>query len=311
VGLYLRNRSRDRLHFGWAKFASCSRSANVGPSATGAVARFRVRLVAARSLHDPHAMTKEANFYCGTSGLVLPVPNKQAFPEAYRAGTRLTYYSTLFNSLEVNSSFYKIPRPSTFAKWVTEVSNDFRFTVKLWRGITHAPALDFAPTDVETFMQAAAAIRPRKGCLLIQLPPGAKVDRTSQLECLLGVIARHGEGWKIAVEFRDKSWYVAATDALLERFNAGRVLHDMPASFNWEETTIASFVYLRYHGPAGDYRGGYSRERLIRDASRIKKWLAEGKEVYVYFNNTIGSALPDAQFLTSRLRPGPHAIRQL
>ena len=254
-------------------------------------------------------MTKGATFYCGTSGLVLPVPNKQAFPAEYRAGTRLTYYSTLFNSLEVNSSFYKIPRAATFAKWVTEVPDDFRFTVKLWRGITHAPSLAFAPSAIDLFMQAAAHLRPKKGCLLIQLPPGARVDRAPQLERLLEAVARQAEGWKLAIEFRDNSWYVDATDALLERFSAGRVLQDMPASLNWEETTIASFVYLRYHGPAGDYRGGYSKERLSRDASRIKNWLAEGKEVYVYFNNTIGSALPDAQFLMGQLSPGPHAIR--
>lgn len=240
-------------------------------------------------------------FFCGTSGLVLPVPNKQAFPEAYRAGTRLTYYATLFNSLEVNSSFYKIPKPSTFAKWVTEVPDDFRFTVKLWRGITHVPSLAFAVEDVERFMEAAAQVRPKKGCLLIQLPPGARVDRTPQLERLLAAIAPYREAWKLAIEFRDKSWYVASTDVLLERFSATRVLQDIPASFNWEETTIASFVYLRYHGPAGDYRGGYSPERLLQDAVRIKKWLTQGKEVYVYFNNTIGSALSDARSLMGQL----------
>lgn len=240
-------------------------------------------------------------FFCGTSGLVLPVPNKQAFPEAFRAGTRLSYYASLFNSLEVNSSFYKIPKPSTFARWVMEVPEDFRFTVKLWRGITHVPSLAFAQEDVERFMQAAANLRPKKGCLLIQLPPGAKVDRAPELERLLAVITPYREAWKLAVEFRDKSWYIDATDALLERFNATRVLQDMPASACWEETTIASFVYLRYHGPAGDYRGGYTQERLKQDAAQIKKWLAEGKEVYVYFNNTIGSALPDAHFLMDQL----------
>jgi uncharacterized protein YecE (DUF72 family) len=143
--------------------------------------------------------------------------------------------------------------------------------------------------------------RPKKGCLLIQLPPGVKADRTQQLEKLLKTVANHGEGWKIAVEFRDKSWYTTATDALLEQFHTARVLQDMPASANWTETAIASFVYLRYHGPAGDYRGGYTEERLKQDAIRIKKWLSQGKEVYVYFNNTIGSALPDANFLKKQV----------
>jgi uncharacterized protein YecE (DUF72 family) len=240
-----------------------------------------------------------ANLYCGTSGIVLPAPNKQAFPEAFRDGSRLTYYASLFNSLEVNSSFYKIPLQKTFARWVEEVPATFKFTVKLWRGITHVPALAFAPADVERFMRAAAGVGSKKGCLLVQLPPGLKPADIGQLERLLDRIS--GQGWKIAVEFRDKSWYTETTDALLERFNAVRVLQDMPASYIWEPLSISNFIYLRYHGPAGDYKGGYSEDRLKTDAARIKNWLKEGKDVYVYFNNTIDGALPNASTLVSLL----------
>ena len=259
-------------------------------------------------------MTTE-NFFCGTSGLVLPVPNKQAFPEAYRAGTRLTYYASLFSSLEVNSSFYKIPRAATFARWVDEVPEHFRFTVKLWRGITHVPSLAFEPADVTRFMEAAAGLGAKKGCLLIQLPPSAKVIRAKELEALLATIRRSEEStgapasprrvaqWKLAVEFRDKSWYTAATDQLLQRFNAIRVLQDMPTSFNWHPAQGSSLIYMRYHGIAGDYRGGYPEERLKQDATIIKTALQAGKEVYAYFNNTIGDAVANAQFLAGALFP--------
>jgi uncharacterized protein YecE (DUF72 family) len=263
-----------------------------------------------------------AKCYCGTSGIVLPVPNKQAFPEAFRGGTRLTYYASLFNSLEVNSSFYKIPQQKTLAHWVEEVPADFRFTVKLWRGITHVPSLAFAPADVQRFMQAASGIGPKKGALLVQLPPGLKPPDSEQLskppdseqlskppagdqrlkqksrdqlERLLELIS--GEGWKIAVEFRDKAWYTPATDELLERFKAVRVLQDMPASFIWEPMSFSYAIYMRYHGPAGDYKGGYPEERLIKDAVRIKTWLNASKDVYVYFNNTIDGAYANAQTL--------------
>ncbi len=89
--------------------------------------------------------------WIGTSGLVLPVPNKQAFPEAFRRGSRLAYYATLFNSIEVNSSFYRVPMPVTFSKWASEVPAGFRFTVKLWQGITHVGGLRFLPVDVNRF----------------------------------------------------------------------------------------------------------------------------------------------------------------
>src|ERR1700755_1217681 len=77
---------------------------------------------------------KTGVYRSGTSGLVLAEPNKLAYPEVYRNGSRLAYYATLFNSIEVNSSFYKIPRQITFARWATEVPDGFRFTVKMWKG---------------------------------------------------------------------------------------------------------------------------------------------------------------------------------
>jgi uncharacterized protein YecE (DUF72 family) len=239
------------------------------------------------------------DFYCGTSGLVLPAPNKQAFPEAYRAGTRLTYYASLFNSIEVNSSFYTIPQPKTFYKWAEEVPLGFRFTVKLWRGITHHPGLSFVSADVERFIRATGGLGGKRGCLLVQLPPGVRMDKSGQLEKLLEDIVRTDADrlWKIAVEFRHSSWYTPETGRLLERFGAGLVLQDIPVSRIREPMGNTSFIYVRYHGPAGNYRGGYPDEFLKEEARSMKKWLSEGRQVYVYFNNTIGDALKDAECL--------------
>jgi uncharacterized protein YecE (DUF72 family) len=232
----------------------------------------------------------------GTSGLVLPVPNKQAFPEAFRAGSRLAYYSTLFNSIEMNSTFYKIPLPATFSRWAEEAQPDFRFTVKLWRGITHVPGLRFMAVDVNRCLYAASHLGEKKGCLLIQLPPGLTVTAAENLERLLVTIcaADQARSWKLAVEFRHRSWYVPEVEALLHRYQATRVLHDMPASSitKLPDETVP-FVYLRFHGPAGDYKGGYSDAALLKWAEKAVGWLSAGKEVYVYFNNTIGDALAD------------------
>lgn len=192
-------------------------------------------------------MNRQGRFYAGTSGLVLPVPNKQSFPEEFRAGTRLTYYASLFNSIEINSSFYKIPQPATFARWAGEVPDGFRFTVKLWRGITHAPGLHFLLVDVHKFMHAAGELGQKKGCLLVQLPPGVHADRVSPLEGLLEriALANADGGWRIAVEFRHRSWYQPVTDLLLKRYGAGRVLQDMPASKIDIAAGETSFIYVR------------------------------------------------------------------
>ena len=107
----------------------------------------------------------EPRLWLGTSGLVLPVPNKQAFPDEFRAGTRLTYYASLFNSMEINSSFYKVPQPATLGKWSHEVPEHFRFTIKLWQGITHVPELHFIPIDVnDSCMQRTSSVQKKDAC---------------------------------------------------------------------------------------------------------------------------------------------------
>ena len=239
-----------------------------------------------------HMWTTE-NFFAGTSGLVLPVPNKQALPERFRNKPRVTYYATLFNTLEVNSSFYKVPKPSTFAKWVYEVPEGFRFSIKLWRGITHNPGLQFRMKDVERFMEAVGHLSMRKGCLLVQMPPTTRADKIQQLQRLLECLTDGDplHTWKIAVEFRHPSWYNDATARLLKQAGASWVIQDMPDSAIRDPMPDASFIYIRYHGPVGDYKGSYSDERLGRDSDKIIAWLNHGKEVYVYFNNTIGDAL--------------------
>src|ERR1700744_50802 len=142
----------------------------------------------------------------GTSGLVLPVPNKQAFPEASRAGSRLAYYSTLFNIIKINSTFYKLPLPATFSRWAEEVQPDFRFTVKLWRGITHVPGLGFLQADVNRCLYAMHHLGEKKGCLLIQLPPGLKATAAEKLDSLLDTVCTSDPArtWKVAVEFRHR-----------------------------------------------------------------------------------------------------------
>ena len=249
--------------------------------------------------------TPPSPIWFGTSGLVLPVPNKQHFPREFQSASRLTYYSSLFNSIEVNSSFYKVPQPGTFAKWGREVPDDFRFTVKLWRGITHIPDLAFIPIDVNKFMHAADHLFAKKGCLLIQFPPSLKAHRLPQLQRLLERLLQSDpqHTWKIAVEFRNRTWYKKEVEDVLDSFHATRVLHDMPDSKTLEPSN-SPFTYLRFHGPAGDYKGGYGEKALQPYAERIRRWHEEGKQIFVYFNNTAGEAIADLN--TLRTLSGVH-----
>lgn len=231
------------------------------------------------------------SYFSGLSGLQVPVP-KYRFPPPYENASRLTYYSSLFNSLEVNSSFYKIPQPATVAKWAGSVNPGFKFTFKLWREITHCKGFNFKEEDVARFIETINNAGNKRGCLLIQLPPGIGSEHLIQLHALLGYIKKINIfNWRVAVEFRNRSWYGDSTYSLLSKFKTALVVHDMPKSATPSIDHNTDFVYVRFHGPTGNYRDSYSKDVLSEYATYITAWLEEKKEVYVYFNNTAGDAI--------------------
>lgn len=243
------------------------------------------------------------DFYSGTSNIVLPVRNKQAFPPEFRDKSRLTYYASLFNSLEVNSSFYKIPQPATVEKWAANVPDNFRFTFKLWREITHNKDLIFSANSVLKFMDTINRAGNKKGCLLVQFPPGQIFDLFG-LDRLLAEIRNADEDntWKVCVEFRNRSWYVEDIYELLDQYNMGLVLHDLPASATPLREAPGDFMYLRFHGPNGGYRGSYTDDFLYEYAQYIKEWMQNGKTIFSYFNNTMGDAVKNLQTLNRYVR---------
>ena len=235
-------------------------------------------------------------FRSGTSGLVLSEPNKLHFPLEFREKHRLIYYASKFNSIEINSSFYKIPNCRTYKNWSEMVPLDFQFTVKLWQGITHEEVYD--PADLERFLNAFQCLGDKKGCLLIQFAAKTRMD-FSGFDRLLENIRRLDpqEEWRLAVEFRHAQWYASEIYEILDEFNACMVLHDMPKCIPPELNKNADFVYLRFHGEKGDYKGSYTVPFLLDKANKIRCWLERGKDVYVYFNNTIGDAVSNLQAL--------------
>jgi uncharacterized protein YecE (DUF72 family) len=248
--------------------------------------------------HNKNFPLKKGTLRIGTSNITLP-GNKQTFPKEFSDKSRLNYYASLFNSLEVNSSFYKVPLPATFAKWAADVPHDFQFTVKLWKEITHDKTLTIDPEKVNYFLNAASGLADNKGCLLIQFPGKINFEHFAKVEELLSEIknAEGGTIWRKAIEFRSPTWYVSETEELMDEYDASMVLHDMPKSKLAEPNKNAPFVFIRYHGPAGDYRGSYSDEFLLKQYQNMKGWLRKGKDVYVYFNNTIGNAFENAMTL--------------
>jgi len=247
------------------------------------------------------AKLSTANYYSGISGLVLPVPNKEHYPTEFKEKSRLCYYASLFSSIEVNSSFYRIPQAKTIAKWAEDVPADFKFTFKLWRGITHEKGLIFNPDDVGRFLRAINNAGTHKGCLLIQFPPSAKSNLMPQLQQLIACLraADPEQGWKLALEFRHSSWYSESLLAFAEAEKVAVVIQDIPASATPLDYANGDFVYLRFHGPNGKYRGTYSEDVLQEYSYYIREWQEDGKTVFVYFNNTMGDAIRNLNTLNS------------
>ena len=243
-------------------------------------------------------MNRCPRFYSGTSNLLLPIKQSEYPPEA-KGASRLSYYASLNTSVEINSSFYKVPKPATVLKWAESVPSHFRFTFKVPKAVTHAKGMQFNADELAIFAEAVSQVGDKRGCLLVQLPPSVKIDKQEELEGILECLASDAKEWKIAVEFRDLSWYNSGMYRLLQSFGASIVVHDLPRSATPPVPIASDFIYLRFHGPDGTYRGSYEETFLLSYAKRIALWVKEGREVYAYFNNTMGDALKNLETLNS------------
>ena len=237
----------------------------------------------------------KSKLFIGTSGIAVP-GNKKAFPPDFHSKSRLNYYATHFNSIEINSTFYQTPMPATFLKWALDVPEDFKFTIKLSKQVTHGKDLQFDLKIIDAFCAAAAALANKKGMLLLQFPGKISIQYFTQVEAILAQLDKQlpQNKWRTAIEFRNADWYVSETVELLAQYNSSLVLHDFSKAKNAFSQQKTKTVYLRFHGPAGDYRGSYTDQFLALQADNINEWVSAQKNVYVYFNNTMGNAWQNA-----------------
>jgi uncharacterized protein YecE (DUF72 family) len=281
---------------------------------------------------------RTGQFHLGTSGWSYAHWAKGRFyPKGLKQGEWLAYFAGVFSTVELNMSFYRVPKAEMVTRWVAAVSRagkgrlpspakragprdtdaqgtllpvekstghaprggkGFRFAVKLWRRITHERRLRNCGEDLAFFFSVVNGFGPRRGPLLVQLPPSLRRDE-GLLDDFLTELKQAAKParWKIAVEFRHKDWLCDSVYRLLDRQRAAIVLADMPRC-ECTEPNDAKFVYIRRHGPGGRYRGRYTEGHLGTDAERIRPWLDAGRDVFVYFNNDVeGHAIDNALML--------------
>jgi uncharacterized protein YecE (DUF72 family) len=210
------------------------------------------------------------------------------------------HYVSVFDTVEINNSFYRLPEAITFARWAERAPRGFLFAVKASRYLTHMKKLKDPEPALERFFERAKHLGRYFGPVLYQLPPNWKLDLT-RLEHFLHVLPRSA---RHVIEFRDPSWYVDEVLDLLHGRDVAFCLHDMRGSAT-ERLRVGSFVYVRFHGPSGRYAGGYSSERLHGWASWLGLQLKNGADVYAYFNNDVGGHAPRDAITLRRLLETP------
>jgi uncharacterized protein YecE (DUF72 family) len=221
----------------------------------------------------------------GTAGWSIAGKAAERFPAD---GTALQRYCAVFRGVEINSSFHRPHRASTWARWAASVPEGFRFAVKVPKTITHQAKLVGAEALAEQFSEDVKPLGDKLAVLLVQLPPklGFDADVAERFFTHL----RGLSGAQIACEPRNASWFKAEADALLDGLRVARVAADpalspvaaMPGGWR-------GLDYWRLHGSPAIYRSPYEEEALDAYAAQIRTARDAGREAWCMFDNTAGS----------------------
>jgi uncharacterized protein YecE (DUF72 family) len=223
------------------------------------------------------------------------------YPPRLASRNWLAYYARDFPSVEINSTFYRLPRTNAVARWVEETPPGFVFAVKVSRYVTHVKRLVDVPQHLPLLYDRIAPLlrSPKLGPLLWQLPPTFRCD----LDRLAATLEHLHDGHRHAFEFRHPSWFTDETYALLREHRCTLVIGDRPEvnAFQTHELTT-DFTFVRFHAGSRSRNGNYSQTELQEWSGRLARW-AEQVDVYAYFNNDWeGFAVQNARDLQGMLR---------
>jgi len=222
-----------------------------------------------------------AKAFIGVSGWQYPDFEERFYPENVKKKDQLTLYAQEFPTVEINNTFYHLPRAATVENWRKRVPEGFIFSVKANRYITHMKNLMSPEETLPEFFERIELLEERLGPILYQLPPRWQID----LDRLEKFLKHLPEGHRHTIEFRNRTWHREEIYDLLRQYGIAFCIFD----FNYHQSpifTTADFVYIRLHGPGQAYRDPYGLEALYCWVNRIRGWVAQGKDVYCYFDNT-------------------------
>jgi uncharacterized protein YecE (DUF72 family) len=222
----------------------------------------------------------------GCSGWDYPHWKDAFYPHGLRQSSWFQHYASIFDTVEINNSFYRTPTDTVYKTWQQQAPAGFAYTVKVNRAVTQFYKLgpnSYSP--FEEFVRGATILGPTMGPLLLQLPPSlGRDDRRLEAFLALPPIG----SCRIAIEFRKADWFAPEVYAILREHGIALAVSDLEG-LPIPTTATAPWVYARFHGAGGKYQGSYSDEQLRTWSDRLQALAPEG---YVYFNNDAAAAAP-------------------
>jgi uncharacterized protein YecE (DUF72 family) len=262
-----------------------------------------MEMVSSKSTPRTPNSEPKSRILIGTSGYNYPHWwNNVFYPSELPQRKWLEFYARHFETVELNVSFYRLPKKEIFAGWYDRTPKGFLFAVKGSRFVTHIKRLKDCRDSLTLLFNHSAALKEKLGAFLWQLPPRFKFQgkRLEQFCVLLSTLPR-SKTLCHAFEFRDETWLCPEAFRILDEFNfAYCIAHG--SGLPLVETVTSGVVYLRLHGSQVLYGSNYSDQELRPWAEKIKEWRKKGKRIFVYFNNdAYGFAVKNALALKKRV----------
>ncbi len=231
-------------------------------------------------------MADKREYFLGCSGYFYKGWWGKFYPKDLKMSEWFSYYVNRFNTVEINATFYRMPKPSDIRRWYENTPESFIFSVKMPRTITHYKKFRNTMEEVRNFCNLIKKnLKEKLACMLIQLPPNYQISKEN-LSIILGQLDPE---IKNVIEFRHKSWWCDEIYEQLKR--AGVCFCTVSAPKLPEDLVVtANFIYIRFHGKDRWYRYNYSDEELKEWAEKIKG--GGFKTAYIYFNNDFNANAP-------------------
>lgn len=211
------------------------------------------------------------------------------YPPRLPRPRRFDFYAASFDTVEINTTFYRLPLAATFDNWRQRAPAGFCYALKLSRFGTHRKHLADPESWLPAFVERADRLGPMLGPVLVQLPPRWRANP----ERLDGFLRVAPSRLRWVVEVRDPSWLCEDVYGVLRAHGAALCIHDLLPRH--PRTMTANWLYLRFHGPDAlgrRYAGQYGAVRLASWVPWLREHLDAGRDAYAYFNNDLGAAAP-------------------